>query len=192
VKGRIRGAGSKREQPSVRRFESRDLKSVLKIVAGYFNLPQEKLVGRRTEWRDERAIAMELMYRYGGVSQPEVSKVMGDLDYTAVSRERKRLREKIKTERGLKAALDEIGTSLMPQAKDLTWTPLCPNTCTESAGPTASISGGINTIASKSMGGPGELCRRNNDHAHLLRVFAEPQRTGVGKYHGIERWSVTS
>jgi chromosomal replication initiation ATPase DnaA len=117
VKGRIRGAGSKREQPSVRRFESRDLKSVLKIVAGYFNLPQEKLVGRRTEWRDERAIAMELIYRYGGVSQPDVGKVMGDLDYTAVSRERKRLREKIKTERGLKAALDAIGISLMPKVK---------------------------------------------------------------------------
>lgn len=113
VKGRIRGAGSKREQPSLRRFESRDLKLVLKSVAGYFNLPQEKLVGRRTGYRNERAIAMELMHRYGGASQPEIGKVMGDLDYTAVSRERKRLREKIKTERGLKAALDEIGTSLM-------------------------------------------------------------------------------
>ena len=114
MKGRIRGAGSKREQPSLRRFESRDLKLVLKSVAGYFNLPQEKLVGRRTGHRNERAIAMELMHRYGGASQPEIGKVMGDLDYTTVSRERKRLREKIKTERELKAALDEIGTSLMP------------------------------------------------------------------------------
>ena len=94
-------------------------------------MPQEKLVGRRTGCRNERAIAMELMHRYGGASQPEIGKVMGDLDYTAVSRERKRLREKIKTERGLKAALDEIGTSLMSSVKDLTWTPLCPNTCIE-------------------------------------------------------------
>ena len=117
VKGRIRGAGSKREQPSVRRFESRDLESVLKSVAGYFNLPQEKLVGRRTGYRNERAIGMELMHRYGGASQPEIGKMMGDLDYTAVSRERKRLREKVKTERGLKAALDEIGISLMPKVK---------------------------------------------------------------------------
>ena len=31
-------------------------------------------------------------------SQPEIGRMMGDLDYTAVSRERKRLREKIKTE----------------------------------------------------------------------------------------------
>lgn len=79
-----------------------------------FTMPLEKLVGRRTGYRNERAIAMELMHRYGGASQPEIGKVMGDLDYTAVSRERKRLREKIKSERGLKAALDEIGTSLMP------------------------------------------------------------------------------
>ena len=83
-------------------------------MAGYFNLPEEKLVGRRTGYRNERAIAMELMHRYGGASQPEIGKMMGDLDYTTVSRERKRLREKVKTERGLKAALDEIGTSLMP------------------------------------------------------------------------------
>ncbi len=82
---RIGGAGSKREQPSVRRFESRDLESVLKSVAGYFNLPEEKLVGRRTGHRDERPIAMELMHRYGGASQPEIGRMMGDLDYTAVS-----------------------------------------------------------------------------------------------------------
>jgi hypothetical protein len=92
VKRRIKAAGSKREQPAVRRFASRDLKSVLKVVAGYFKLPEEKLTGRRTGHRDERAIAMELMYRYGGVSQSAIGKMMGDLDYTAVSRERKRLR----------------------------------------------------------------------------------------------------
>jgi hypothetical protein len=46
------------------------------------------------------SIAMELMYRLGGVSQPEIGKVMGDLDYTAVSRERKLLREKSKPKEG--------------------------------------------------------------------------------------------
>lgn len=117
VKSRLRGAGSRREQPSVRRFESRDLKSVLKVVADYYRLPEEKLVGRRTGYQDERAIAMELMYRYGGASQPEIGKVMGDLDYTAVSRERTRLRERANTERGLRAALDEIGTSLTSKVK---------------------------------------------------------------------------
>ena len=63
---------------------------MLRVVAGYFKLPEEKLVGRRTGYRDEWAVAMELMYRYGGVSQSEIGKMMGDLDYTAVSRERKR------------------------------------------------------------------------------------------------------
>ena len=113
VKSRIKGGGSKREQPAVRRFESRDLKLVLEFVAGYFNLTEEKLTGRRTGHRDERAIAMELMYRYGGVSQSAIGKMMGDLDYTAVSRERKRLREKAQKDRELTAALEEIGTSLM-------------------------------------------------------------------------------
>ena len=57
--------------------------------------------------------AMELMYRYGVASQAELGRVLGDLDYTAVSRERKRLREKLETEKTLRKALNEIETRLM-------------------------------------------------------------------------------
>jgi len=53
------------------------------------------------------------MYRHGGVSQAEIGKVLGGLDYIAVSRERKRLREKAQEEKALRAALAEIETSLM-------------------------------------------------------------------------------
>jgi hypothetical protein len=56
---------------------------------------------------------MELMYRYGGVSQAEIGNVLGGLDYSAVSRERKRLREKAPQERRLRAALEEIESSLI-------------------------------------------------------------------------------
>jgi hypothetical protein len=47
---------------------------------------------------------MELMYRYGGVSQAEIGKALGGLDYSAVSRERKRLRDKAQNEKALRAA----------------------------------------------------------------------------------------
>jgi hypothetical protein len=36
------------------------------------------------------------------------------LDYTAVSRERKRLRDRIESEKGLKKRLREIETSILP------------------------------------------------------------------------------
>ena len=49
---------------------------------------------------------MELMYRHGGVSQAEIGRVLGNLDYTAVSRERKRLRERM--EKAFKDGFSEI------------------------------------------------------------------------------------
>jgi hypothetical protein len=76
-------------------------------------LAEEKIACRRTVYRDERAVAMELMYRYGGVGQAGIGKVLGGLDYSAVSRERKRLREKAQQGRALRATLHEIETTLI-------------------------------------------------------------------------------
>jgi len=112
VKRKIKVRGSRREQPAVRHFEAKELKAVLREVARYFRLREEKLTGKRTGHRDERAVAMELMYRYGGVSQAEIGRVLGNLDYTAVSRERKRLRERMENDKRLKTALAKIETSL--------------------------------------------------------------------------------
>jgi hypothetical protein len=112
VKSKIRGKGSKREQPAVRRFQAKELKTVLKAVADYFGLPEDRLTRRRTGHRNERAIAMELMYRYGGVSQAQIGKVLGNLDYTAVSRERKRLRERMPSDKNVRTALKVIERSL--------------------------------------------------------------------------------
>jgi putative transposase len=112
VKSKMNGRGSKREQPAVRRFQATELKTVLKAVARHFGLAEEKITGKRTGYRNERAIAMELMYRYSGVRQAEIGKAVGGLDYTAVSRERKRLREKAQEEWTLRAALHEIELTL--------------------------------------------------------------------------------
>jgi chromosomal replication initiation ATPase DnaA len=60
---------------------------------------------------------MELIYRYGGVSQAEIGQVFGGLDYTAVSRERQRLRERIEQENMLRKAVIGIEMKLMSQVK---------------------------------------------------------------------------
>jgi len=112
VKSKMNSSRSKREQPAVRRFEAKELEAVLKAVARHFGLAEENITGKRTGRRNERAIVMELMYRYSGVSQAEIGRALGGLDYSAVSRERKRLREKIQQKRTLRAALHEIETKL--------------------------------------------------------------------------------
>jgi len=113
VKGRIDKRGSKREQPLIRHFEAKTLAQVLTEVARHFGVDEERLSGKRTSCRDERALAMELMYRHGAVGQAEIGKALGGLDYTAVSRERKRLRQRIKTDKTMKMALVNIQRKLM-------------------------------------------------------------------------------
>ena len=53
----------------------------------YFGVDGKRLTGKRTGFRDERAVAMEMIYRYAGLSGG-VGKVFGGLDYATVSRER--------------------------------------------------------------------------------------------------------
>jgi chromosomal replication initiation ATPase DnaA len=113
VKGKIKSQGSKREQPSIRVFEAKPPVTVLREVLRYFGLAEKKLSGKRTGYRDERAVAMELMYRYREVSQAEIGKMLGRLDYTSVSRERKRLRERVETDTVLRKALGKIETKLL-------------------------------------------------------------------------------
>jgi predicted transcriptional regulator len=57
-------------------------------------------------------MALELMYRYGGASQARIGELVG-LDYTAVSRERKRLRDRIESDKGLKKRLETIERSVL-------------------------------------------------------------------------------
>jgi hypothetical protein len=62
--------------------------------------------------RDERGIALELMYRHGDASQARIGEIVG-LDYTAVSQERTRLRDRIESDKRLKKRLIEIEASLL-------------------------------------------------------------------------------
>jgi hypothetical protein len=56
---------------------------------------------------------MELMYRYGGVTQAEIGKALGGLDYTAVSRERKQLREDVHKHQKVRVAFDKLMADFM-------------------------------------------------------------------------------
>jgi REP element-mobilizing transposase RayT len=107
IKARMKNRGSRREQPGVRQLEAMDPAAVLKKVARYFQLPEGQLTSKRTGRRDERGMALELMYRHCAASQARLGALVG-LDYTAVSRERKRLRDRIESDKRLKKRLIEI------------------------------------------------------------------------------------
>jgi len=60
-----------------------------------------------TEGGSLRQIAMDLLYRVGGLKGVEIGEVMG-LDYSTVSQGRKRLNEKIQRDKNLRALLSRI------------------------------------------------------------------------------------
>jgi hypothetical protein len=52
-----------------------------------------------------------------GLNQVEIGRRLGGLDYTAVSRERKRLKEKLPLDRRLNEAMGELERMLMSKVK---------------------------------------------------------------------------
>ena len=112
VKHRIDKPGAKREQPSIGQLRAKAPQTVLREVARYFAVPEKQLTTKRSGFRDERAVAMEMIYRYAGISQAEIGKMFGGLDYTAVSRERTRLRQRIEEVPALSKAVRGIEIEL--------------------------------------------------------------------------------
>ena len=108
LRDKIVEAGPMREQPALRHLGSMDAADVLERVSGYFGIKLEELAKKRTPHRDSRAVAMEMMYRYGKISQEEIGKRLGGLDYSAVSRERTRLRGRLDDDRKLQRTMEEI------------------------------------------------------------------------------------
>lgn len=63
---------------------------------------------RRGKKSIERAMLMELLYRLCPIKQPEIGRLVGGIDYSAVSQARKRLREKLEKDPKLKKRFEKI------------------------------------------------------------------------------------
>lgn len=92
---------SLREQPAARalgrRYAPEELIERYCIVAG----EKRESLCRKGRQSVGRAILMELLYRYSCVTQREIGKLMGGIDYSAVSYARKKLRSRILEDREL-------------------------------------------------------------------------------------------
>jgi hypothetical protein len=89
---------SPREQPALREL-SKKIKpdDLIEKYAKLSNIKREELT-KKGRQSTERAMLMELMYRFCNITQPEIGRMMGGIDYSAVSQERKRLLFKMQHE----------------------------------------------------------------------------------------------
>jgi len=101
-----------KEQPSLKVLEKLHPTAVLSAVADYFALEPRRLERKRSGHRDERALLMELMYRHARITQKEVGQRLGDMDYTAVSHERRRIRERMQSNADLSKAYQDLEAKL--------------------------------------------------------------------------------
>ena len=99
------------EQPSAEKIKRYQQKGV---ILGLLKKETGKsLETLRKEKGDLRRLAMELLYRYGGLKGPEIGALFG-VTYSAVSQERRRLRERVvldgKLQNMLERVIDELST----------------------------------------------------------------------------------
>jgi hypothetical protein len=62
------------EQPSIRTLEAKVPEVALREVTRHFGLKENEITGKRTGYSDQRAVALELIYRPGRMSQGEGGK----------------------------------------------------------------------------------------------------------------------
>ena len=89
---------STREQPALRKLDKNILPD--ELIDRYAKLVQKNREELTTKGKQstERAMLMEFLYRFCKIAQPEIGKLVGGIDYSAVSLARKRLQLKIQNE----------------------------------------------------------------------------------------------
>lgn len=118
LKGKWReGKERVKEQPSLRVFQSIRPEEILSKVAGYFKLKPTQLMKKRSGHRDQRALAMEMMYRHSGIKQREIGRYVGDMMYSTVSHERQRIREVMERDSRLKGWSEDLESILGAKPK---------------------------------------------------------------------------
>lgn len=91
VKKETQGNKSAREQPALRELKkSVPPNQLIDEYAHLVKLNRETLTTKGKQ-STERAMLMELLHRFCKITQPEIGRLLGGIDYSAVSQARKRL-----------------------------------------------------------------------------------------------------
>ncbi len=98
-----------REMPAVKQLKRHNTKEeVIEVLCkevdkGFDEIKKERGITRQ--------IAMDVLYRFGGLTGKEIGEMMG-VDYSTVSQGRKRLRETLKRDKGLLKIMERIEVNL--------------------------------------------------------------------------------
>jgi REP element-mobilizing transposase RayT len=105
-------AGTQREQPALR--ELGKAYAPEKLIEHFLRLTGKERIEicRRGKSSIERAMLMEFLYRFCRLTQPQIGRLFGGIDYSGVSQARKRLHAKLKkdpqTERTFEKLKDQL------------------------------------------------------------------------------------
>jgi chromosomal replication initiation ATPase DnaA len=100
VKSKYIEKGSLREQPVYRGMvlQAIEPEVVVSCIAAILGLEVDKIKVRSGDGV-VRGIVAEMLYRYSALTQREIGKLLGGIDYTAVSMLRHRLKKRIENDR---------------------------------------------------------------------------------------------
>jgi REP element-mobilizing transposase RayT len=103
---------SPREQPALRELSKKIKPNDL--IERYTKLAQIKREELTQKGRQstERAMLMEFLYRFCNITQREIGRMLGGINYSAVSQSRKRLRQKIENELELRKRFNEMQSKI--------------------------------------------------------------------------------
>jgi len=105
--------GGKREQPALRElgrmFKPEELIEHFTRFAG----EKREEVCRRGKNSIERAMLMEFLYRFCQITQPEIGRLMGGIDYSAVSQARRRLQSRLGRDQKIKQRFNALSDQLV-------------------------------------------------------------------------------
>ncbi len=102
VKNKYLAVGSLREQPAYRAIKHEIIEpaTVTDCVARSLGIDIKEL-SARSDNCVERGIAAELLYRYSNISQKQIGRILGGIDYTGVSMLRSRLKTKMASDHSI-------------------------------------------------------------------------------------------
>lgn len=118
VKGKVpRDKKDMREQSALKKF--RKSLTPQAVIEGFVEITgkQTEELFQRGRCAAERALLMEVLYRSCDINQPDIGRLVGGVNYSAVSQARKRLREKMANDENLKWKYDKIVEQLMGMSR---------------------------------------------------------------------------
>jgi putative transposase len=111
------GKPSHREQPALRELETSIRPAdLIERYAQLVNVNREELTTKGKQ-STQRAMLMEMLYRLCKITQPEIGRLLGGIDYSAVSQARKRLQIKIQNEPAWGKKFSEVREDLIEMSR---------------------------------------------------------------------------